>query len=404
LEAIFISQCTVHLPPVYNDIPRRNCFKDDFAEFRQPLWWQPACPYLAFVPLRPVFAGVPFQDLFHISYFSRLRFGSFSIDPQIILGWARLEKNIKDAVELLLARERAPAITWIAPTSLGCTGYFRQVRNLRANYSHSKEWFSLFMGSLSYAIAISISHHRERFYDDMPHWFSFLSEKEYSQIWLSGIRSSTVATFDSSVDRVGVFVQLCQRHREQFSVDWLHKFGIPVWYPWGTREARESLADPHLARFAPLPHQLQESSTFLTTNPSPQPQPTMEPQTQASSSEPQTRASDCKLPISYFLPNLYIYIHLGAASSTVIPSWKAFFEKRQARNERLKARETPRERQSRESREKNPPVKKTKVFLWTRTESGEYRRCKGNADLLLEVLAGIRKGKDGGFVLGKANK
>jgi hypothetical protein len=58
----------------------------------------------------------------------------------------------------------------------------------------------------------------------------------------------------------------------------------------------------------------------------------------------------------------------------VIPSWKAFFEKRRARNELLKARETPKERQSRESREKNPPTKKTKVFLWSRTESGDYRR------------------------------
>jgi hypothetical protein len=51
-----------------------------------------------------------------------------------------------------------------------------------------------------------------------------------------------------------------------------------------------------------------------------------------------------------------------------------FFENRRVRNERRKTRETPKERQSRESREKNPPVKRTKVFLWTRTESGEYRR------------------------------
>jgi hypothetical protein len=58
----------------------------------------------------------------------------------------------------------------------------------------------------------------------------------------------------------------------------------------------------------------------------------------------------------------------------VIPSWKTFFEKRQARNERLKEHETPTERQAREGRERNPPVKRTKVFLWTRTESGEYRR------------------------------
>jgi len=69
-----------------------------------------------------------------------------------------------------------------------------------------------------------------------------------------------------------------------------------------------------------------------------------------------------------------IHIHLGVASSTVIPSWKAFFEKRRARNELLKARETPKQRQARESREKNPPVKRTKVFLWRREENGEYRR------------------------------
>jgi len=71
---------------------------------------------------------------------------------------------------------------------------------------------------------------------------------------------------------------------------------------------------------------------------------------------------------------IYIYFHLGAASSALIPSWKAFFEKRRARNELLKTRETPQDRQARENREKNPPFKRTKVFLWRREENGEYRR------------------------------
>ena len=375
------SQRTVHLPPVYDDIPYRDCFKDSPAEFRQPLWWQPACPYLAFVPLRPVFAGVPFQELFHISYIPRLRYGGFSIDPQLIVGWARLERNIRDAVELLLSHNyNVPAIAWIVRTSLGCTGVFRRVSDLRASFTHSKDWFSLFMGALSYAIAVSISLCQERLHEEMPHWFSFLHERDYSQIWLSGIRSSMVATLDSSVDRAGVFVQLYQRHRDQFSVDWLCGFGIPVWYPWGTRETRASLTDTCLARFAPLPHQLQKSTTFLTKNPGPQPQPTTEPQTgpydypspQPQPTTAQTGPYDCKLFVISLL--IYIYFHLGAASSAAIPSWKAFFEKRRARNERLKARETPKERQSRESREKNPPTKRTKVFLWTRTEDGGYRR------------------------------
>ena len=71
---------------------------------------------------------------------------------------------------------------------------------------------------------------------------------------------------------------------------------------------------------------------------------------------------------------IYIYFHLGTASSVLIPSWKAFFKNRQARNERLMARETPNQRQAREGREKKPPTRKTKVFLWRRDENGEYRR------------------------------
>jgi hypothetical protein len=294
------SQRDVQLPLAYNDIPFRNCFKDSFAEFRQPLWWQPACPYLAFVPLRPSFAGVPFQDLFHISYFPRLHYGGFMIDPQIILGWARLEKDIRDAANLLLAHERAPAIAWLVPTALGCQGVFKRVRTLRTLYNDSKEWFSLFMGALSYAIAVSITHRQEIFDEAMPHWFSFLSQRDFSQIWLSGVRSSMVAYFDSCIDRVGVFVQLCPRHREQFSVDWLCEFGVPVWYPWGRKETHASQTDARLARFAPLPHQLQESSTFLTTTPASQPQ-------HQPSIEPQTGAFDCKLSVSYFTPDLYSF-------------------------------------------------------------------------------------------------
>lgn len=289
------SQRNVHVPPVYNNFPSRDYFTDSFDEFRQPLWWQPASPYLAFVPLRPIFSGVPFQELYHISYFPRRHSGYFAIDTEIVLGWARLEKNIRDAVALLLSHEHAPAITWIVPSSLACTGIFKRVRDLRVSFAHSKDWFSLFMGGLSYAIAVSLSLRQE---EDIPHWFSFLYERDYSQIWLSGIRSSIVATFDSSVERVGVFVQLCQRHRDQFSVDWLYSFNIPVWYPWSAREARMSLTDTRLARFAPLPYQLQEGSTFLTTNPSPQPpQPT---------ADPQTGAYDCKLFISHLPPTLYL--------------------------------------------------------------------------------------------------
>jgi hypothetical protein len=246
------------------------------------------------------------------------------IDPQIILDWARLEKNIRDAVNLLLAHERAPSIAWLVPTALGCQGVFKRVHTLRTQYKHSKEWFSLFMGALSYAIAVSITLRQELFDEAMPHWFSFLFQQDFSQIWLSGIRSSMVAYSDSCIDQVGVFVQLCQRHQDQFSFDWLCEFGVPVWYPWGCQETRASRTDACLARFAPLPHQLQESSTFLTTNPTTQTQPHNHSLNQPQNPRPGHLIVSYLSPISLLI---HIHFHLGDASSALIPSWKAFFEK-----------------------------------------------------------------------------
>src|SRR6202522_1977880 len=372
------SRRDIQLPQVYDDT-LRDPYKDTITEFHQPLWWHPACPYLAFLPIRPVFIGVPFQDFFDIpSYFERVQGGGFRIDSLAIIKWATAEKDMMEAVERLLAHHHAPKISWIARTSIGCAGRFKRAHVLRAYFTASRYWFSLWMAGLSYAITVSLTLCHKDLDDGIPHWFSYLSDRGWSQIWLSGIRSSLVATFDSSIDRAGVFVQLLPRNPDQISVDWLCKFGVPVWYPWNSREVQASSTDTRLARFAPPPHQLQEPSTFLTKDPSPplSPQPappvTLEP-VPPPISESQTGGFDCKLFFLLSSSDLYLF-HLGAASSIAIASWKAFFEKRRERNERLKMRETPKQRQSRESREKNPPTRRTKVFMWRRLEDGGYRR------------------------------
>ena len=299
------SRCDIQLPQVYDDIPLRDPYKNTITEFHQPLWWQPACPYLAFLPIRPVFIGVPFQDFFDIpSYFERVPGAGFMIDPQAIIKWAITEKNMIESVERLLAHHDAPKISWIARTSIGCAGPFKRAHVLRAYFTASRYWFSLWMAGLSYAIAVCLTLCHEDLDEGIPHWFSYLYDRGWSQIWLSGIRSSLVATFDSSIDRAGVFVQLLPRNPDQFSVDWLCKFGIPVWYPWNSMEIQASLTDTRLAHFAPPPHQLQEPSTFLTKDPSPplSPQPaspvTLEP-VPPPISESQTGGFDCKLFFSF---------------------------------------------------------------------------------------------------------
>jgi hypothetical protein len=289
------SRRDVKRPTPYNQIPSRDSKRHQFTEFLEPLWWIPDCPYLPFVPVRPVYAGVPFQYLFNVPlYFPRSPTG-FIFDYQYVLGWARVEKLLVDSIRRLLNQYRAPPITWIASTAIGCTGAFVRARDLRESVLNSRGWFSQWMAGLSYAIAISKSLKNESLDDMWPAWFTFLSEQRFTQIWLSGIRSSLVSTFTPSVDRVGVFLQLIHPHREQPSVDWFCRYSIPVWYPWSQREIEAARSDPRLARFAPAPYQLQEATTFLSKSPEP---PSMaEPSSSRSQPSFSTKTFDCKLSI-----------------------------------------------------------------------------------------------------------
>ena len=300
------SRRIVKRPTLHDAIPRRRSDRDYFSEFLEPMWWLPGCPYLPFIQNRPVYAGVPFQELFDIPlYFPRCRSG-FLLDNKYILGWARVEKLSVDSIRTLLTHHKSPTVTWIASTALGCTGAFKHPGELRQSVINSRLWFSQWMAGLSYAIAISKTLVGESLDEIFPYWFGFLSGQRFKQLWLSGLSLSLVSTFSPSVDRVGVFLQLLHTNREQPSVDWFCRYHVPVWYPWGRRETDASLLDKRLARFAPFAFQLQEVGTFLTRSPEP---PSFPPpsaaNTQASSS-----SFDCKYIILHFVSLTCILIFL----------------------------------------------------------------------------------------------
>jgi len=111
------SRRDVQLPRVYDGI-FRDPFKHEITEFHQPLWWHPTFPYLPFLPIRPVFSGVPFQHFVDVpSYFDQVPGGGFMLDPQVIVKWAIAEKEMIEAVERLLAHHlRASTLVSVACT------------------------------------------------------------------------------------------------------------------------------------------------------------------------------------------------------------------------------------------------------------------------------------------------
>jgi hypothetical protein len=263
-------QRTPTLPsPNFNPMSLRDSFEDTVQEFREPLWWHPTTAYLAFVPLELMFHGVPFQALFSIPpYFNRVYRG-FMLDTRILLQWNVVQHQLKFAVERLLTHHKAPKLCWIISTALKYLGLgvFENVKDLRERVTRSRDWFSVFVAGLSYAIAVSLTISNDPIDGGIPHWFHFLSGQQMEQLWLSGIQASAGGTFSPYMARAGMLLQVLQPERGQFSVDWLCRFHVPVWYPWGLKEAQAALCDSEVARLAPLPHQLQEIGTFLTKTP-----------------------------------------------------------------------------------------------------------------------------------------
>ena len=246
---------------------RRDSFKHDVREFHEPLWWHPRTAYLAFLPLELRFYGIPFQSLFHIpKRFQKVDSG-FMLDPQILLQWNVVERDLRFAVERLLSHHYAPKVEWIMSTALGCQGWYNNVKILQDDVINSRGWFAVLVAGLSYAIAVSLSSYDDRLDGGVPKWFHVLFDQQMAQIWLSGIQASSAATFNTSVDRAGVLLNILEPQRGQYSVDWLCRFHVPVWYPWGAREAQAAISDTQIARLAPLPHQLQEVNTFPTKTP-----------------------------------------------------------------------------------------------------------------------------------------
>lgn len=191
------------------------------------------------------------------------------LDTTVLLQWNVVQHQLKFATDRLLSRYNAPKLRWILPTALRWlgAGVFRNVKDLREQVTGSRNWFSVFVAGLSYAIAVSLTVSGDPLDGGIPYWFYFLSGQQMEQLWLSGIQASPGGTFSPYVARAGMLLKVLQPEREQFSVDWLCRFHVPVWYPWGPKEAQAAVCDSKVARLAPLPHQLQEISTFLTKTP-----------------------------------------------------------------------------------------------------------------------------------------
>ena len=201
-----------------------------------------------------------------------------------------------------------------------------------------RDWFVVWMALLSYVIAGAKNIYpsvKDSVILTKASWYDILLDHFDAQ-WLDALYASTVCSFSPYTPRAGIFLELEVFDSYQPLPEFFCRFHVPVWYPWSSAIARRY---EHLA---PLPHQLQEGTTFLTKS----------PHTSTSTPTPS-------------LPSL-----AGSSTQSKHITWAEFILKRKQRYEEQVKKETPQQQLVRLARLRNPLKVSTKVFEWQDDDNG----------------------------------
>ena len=335
---------------------RRNFFELDITKYTSPRWWTLAFGWISFFPLTSSLCGPIFEKLFmprspHYIFDEEL--DKYFMPPSLIEKWLRVDRDISDAVYLIRRRYPVPFVYPVNPFSFGYSKGHTRTGGLHMALRKGRDWFVVWIALLSYVVACAediYSSVKDSSFRANPSWYEVLLE-HFDARWLDALYASTVCSFSPHTPRAGVFLELEVFDSNQPLPDFFCRFHVPVWYPWSSDLGRRY---EHLA---PLPHQLQEGTTFLSKSP-----PLSTP-THISSLPPFACSS---LGSMSSLPPV--------AESSSRSTWSVFISKRLQRYEERVKRETPQEKQIRLSRLLNPPKVSAKVFEWVEDDDGVLRR------------------------------
>ncbi|PPQ83874.1 hypothetical protein CVT24_006409 [Panaeolus cyanescens] len=306
-------------------------------EFKKPKWWSsPDTTYLAFIPEWLAIHTPPLDPLACDPPIRHNRQKGFFMDAKPLLQWNTLQKQLQKVAEDVQSTFRVPPQTRPFESALCCTGFFSTRKETQSRIELSRDWFGMWAALVSFNISVATLVTKDHLKDEdaLPVWWQFLqNDTMHSQTFLSSLGSAGLGE-PIGDGPVGVIINLLEPPEDQPTPDFYYFLGVPVWYPWGLKEMSQSINSTNLRRWAPPVEQLQKVATFFVVDP-----------------------SDEK-------------------------PWERWFQTcEKVRRERI-AKETKKQKQQREGRERNHPVTKVKVFIWRRVDNVVQRFLAGPEDKL----------------------
>lgn len=339
--------------------------KDDLELIHQPCWWSEETAYLAFVPLKPKYIGLPFETLLNIPQKATcIDQQGYSAESWRKLGWYRLETMMHHMMDSMTSKYSLPPHAQIIGRILSLKTFFKKPQEYKISAQHIVSWFCAITAQMSWCLAVATTLDDELKLDKIqrPSWLEFLSKSSAGLYWdevtLTSVRK-TVGGFGTHTPRVGVFLNILRPPDHQYSVDWLMQVHIPVYYPWGAPEAAEAAKSTSFARLAPCLDLIQEFHTILHRQ------------------VDDNGKSQGQIATHYIKDddddeNVNTLSH--ARSEAECCSWHHFSQQRQENTMAFIQQETSAQTATRLQREREPPTVNTRVFVWEGDEYGLYTR------------------------------
>lgn len=243
----------------------RDPLKDSVEEFHQPKWWSLEAGYLPFLPTSPNFYCPPFHVLFNDLIGTGARKRRVRMHSSDVLSWKRLENALAQIFQNFQSNYSIPDMPPIVQTSLACQSEFEYPSQFTTAETRCRSWFSVWMAMVSLGIAVAQVSDCESEGEPglVPRWYRTFA-RYVDEHTMSGIRQQ-VGQFGAAYPRAGVFIDLKPSSGPQVqpTAEFFVRYGIPVWYLWGSAEEAMARRNPsYWGKYTPPSHLLQRAHSY----------------------------------------------------------------------------------------------------------------------------------------------
>lgn len=356
--------------------------------------------------------------------------------------WKHHENLITNAVRIIRLQYKISGNTPPLPLSFHYDKPHKSFNVAKKMISVSRDWFVIWMGFLSYIISQTEVEHPNSVAvllpSPLPFWYEYLRENhKYPDSWLDGLSSSTVCSFNIKTPRAGVIFQWSNHDETRPPINYFLVNHVPMYFMWTSTEEKAISVDYSLAYLQPPTDLVQEALTILFSTSSLPLAGLVMQQYCGLGDESITnerlqilRLENATSFVFDFVALKFIEqtaslkkvaagaspalktlaasrdreLHAAAESAVAFPfqgmldrgedtgklynHFDDFFTARARRQAELIKLESSRDRQRRESRERNPGIMNSTMYAWEKT------RSSGGQELYMRVRVNKKRNED----------